>query len=82
MKIAPLIVSCVLLVTTPLFARPKSDLLIMNNGDHLTCEIKSLDASVLYVSLDYMNGTASLDWSKVRRVESKQLFLVKTEDGS
>jgi hypothetical protein len=48
----------------------------------LTCEIKSLDASVLYVSLDYMNGTASFDWSKVRRVESKQLFLVKTEDGS
>lgn len=82
MRIAPVTVSCVLLVTTPLFARDKSDLLIMNNGDHLTCEIKSLDASTLYVSLDYMTGTASLDWSKVRRVESKQLFLVKTEDGS
>jgi hypothetical protein len=82
MKIAPVAVSCVLLVTMPLFARDKSDLLIMNNGDHLTCEIKSLDSSILYVSLDYMTGTASLDWSKVRRVESKQLFLVKTEDGS
>jgi hypothetical protein len=82
MKIAAVTVICVLLATTPLFARDKSDLLIMNNGDRLTCEIKSLDASVLYVSLDYMNGTASLDWSKVRRVESKQLFLVKTEDGS
>lgn len=82
MKIAPVTVSCVLLATTPLFARDKSDLLIMNNGDRLTCEIKSLDASVLYVSLDYMNNTASLDWSKVRRVESKQLFLVKTENGS
>ncbi len=82
MKIALVTASCVLLVTTPLFARDKSDVLIMNNGDHLTCEIKSLDASTLYVSLDYMNGTASLDWSKVRRVESKQLFLVKTEDGS
>lgn len=81
-KIALVTVSCLLLVTTPLFARDKSDLLIMNNGDRLTCEIKSLDASVLYVSLDYVNGTASLDWSKVRRVESKQLFLVKTEDGS
>jgi hypothetical protein len=82
MRIAAVAFSCVLLVTTPLFARDKSDLLIMNNGDRLTCEIKSLDASVLYVSLDYMNGTASFDWSKVRRVESKQLFLVKTEDGS
>jgi hypothetical protein len=82
MKIAAVTVSCVLLVTTSLFGRDKSDVLIMNNGDRLTCEIKSLDASVLYASLDYMNGTASLDWSKVRRVESKQLFLVKTQDGS
>jgi hypothetical protein len=82
MKIAPVAVSCLLLAATPLFAREKSDLLIMNNGDHLTCEIVSLDASVLYVNLDYMKGTASLDWSKVRRVESRQLFLVKTEDGS
>jgi Protein of unknown function, DUF481 len=82
MKIAPLAVSCLLLVTMPLFARDKSDVLIMNNGDHLTCEIKSLDASVLYVSLDYVSGTVSFDWSKVRRVESKQLFMVKTEDGS
>jgi hypothetical protein len=82
MKIASVTVSCVLLAATPLFAREKSDLLIMNNGDHLSCEIVSLDASVLYVNLDYMKGTASLDWSKVRRVESKQLFLVKTEDGS
>ena len=54
----------------------------MNNGDHLTCEIKGLDASVLYVSFDYIQGTTSVDWSKVRHVESKQLFLVKTEDGS
>src|SRR5690242_12833602 len=82
MKIVLLTFYCVLFAATPLFARDKSDLLIMNNGDRLTCEIKSLDASVLYVSLDYMNNTASLDWSKVRRVESKQLFLVKTEDGS
>jgi hypothetical protein len=81
MKIPGVIVFCALVVM-PLFARDKSDVLIMNNGDHLTCEIKGLDASVLYVSFDYINGTASVDWSKVRHVESKQLFIVKTEDGS
>ena len=82
MKIPAVIVSCALLVATPLFARDKSDVLVMNNGDHLTCEIKGLDASVLYVSFDYIQGTTSVDWSKVRHLESKQLFLVKTQDGS
>src|SRR5271165_1768564 len=82
MKLPAAILSCVLLVATPLFARDKSDVLVMNNGDRVTCEIKGLSASVLYVSIDYIDGTASVDWSKVRHVESKQLFIVKTEDGS
>lgn len=81
MKIAT-IGALVLVVATPLFARDKSDVLIMNNGDRLTCEIKGLNASILYVSLDYVQGTTSVDWSKVRRLESKQLFVVKTQDGS
>jgi hypothetical protein len=48
----------------------------------MTCEIKGLDAGVLYVSFDYISGTTSVDWSKVERIESKQLFIVKTQDGS
>src|SRR5271157_3170680 len=82
MKIPAVIFSCALLVAAPLFARDKTDVLIMSNGDRLRCEIKGLDASVLYVSFDYIKGTTQVDWAKVRYVESKQLFLVKTEDGS
>ena len=82
MKIPAALLSGALLVTTPLFARDKTDVLVMSNGDRVTCEIKGLDASVLYVSIDYINGTASVDWSKVRHVESTQLFIVKTTDGS
>jgi hypothetical protein len=37
---------------------------------------------VLYVSFDYIDGTSSVDWSKVASVESTQLFVVKTEEGS
>ena len=54
----------------------------MKNGDHMTCEVKGLDTGVLYVSFDYIDGTASVDWSKVARLESKQPFIVKTEDGT
>jgi Protein of unknown function, DUF481 len=71
-----------LLFAAPLLARESTDVIVMKNGDHLTGEVKGLDAGVLYVSMSYILGTSSLDWSKVARLESKQLFIVKTEDGS
>ena len=59
----------------------KTDVIVMKNGDRLTCEIKSLEGGVLYVSLDYVDGTIALEWSKVARLESTRLFIVKTESG-
>ena len=80
MKIAVL-AYCAFLFTVPLLARDKSDVLVMNNGDRLTCEIKGLEAGVLYVSFDYIKGTAEVDWLKVHHLESKQLFLVRSQQG-
>jgi putative salt-induced outer membrane protein YdiY len=71
----------VFLFTTFFHARDKTDVLVMTNGDRMTCEVKGLDAGVLYVSFDYIDGTASVDWSKVASLESKQLFVVKTQSG-
>ena len=71
----------VLIVAAPAFARDKTDVLVMKNGDHMTCEVKGLEAGVLYVSFDYIDGTASVDWTKVARLESGQLFVVKTVGG-
>lgn len=82
MSIRALILSFALLLTRPLFARDKTDVMVMKNGDRMTCQIKGLDAGVLYVSFDYIDGTSSVDWTKVARLESNQLFIVKTEDGS
>lgn len=82
MRIRTLILSFFLLLAPPLFARDKTDLLVMKNGDRMTCEVKGLDGGVLYVVFDYIDGTTSVDWSKVARLESKQLFLVKTQSGS
>jgi hypothetical protein len=82
MKIVSVLVLCALLWVVPIFARDKSDILVMNNGDRFTCEIKGLDAGTLYVSFDYIKGTTQVNWLKVHHIESKQLFLVKTQDGS
>jgi len=82
MHMRAVILGCLVLLTPPLFARESTDVIVMKNGDHLTGEIKGLNAGVLYVSMNYILGTSSLRWSEVVRLESKQLFLVKTEAGS
>ncbi len=81
MRVSSLIAFAMFLIASPLLARDKSDVLVMNNGDRFTCEIKGLDSGVLYIGLDYVQGTVQVDWSKVKRVESKQLFLVRMQDG-
>jgi hypothetical protein len=82
MNIRAVILCCHLLFVLPLLARESTDVLVMKNGDHLTCEIKGLNSGVLYVGLPYVIQTLSVDWSQVAHLESKQLFLVRTEDGA
>lgn len=77
-----LTIGFVLMLSIPSFARPATDVIVMKNGDRMTCEIKGLDAGVLSISLDYVDGTISVQWSKVKRLESKQQFIVATQDGS
>jgi len=82
MNVRAFILYSALFLAAPVFARDKTDVLVMKNGDHLTGEVKGLDGGVLYVSMDYILDTSSVQWSKVDHLESKQLFRVKTEDGS
>jgi hypothetical protein len=81
MKARTLVLWLAIFLAAPLAAREKSDVIIMKNGDRVTCEIKGLNANTLYISVDYILNTLSVDWSKVDHVESKQLFIVKTQDG-
>ena len=77
-----ILLGCLFLVTTPLFARTSTDVIVMKNGDHLTGEIKGLTTGILYVSMKYILGTSSMQWSEVARIESTQLFIVKNDDGT
>lgn len=60
----------------PAAPRQKTDIVYMNNGDKLTCEIKSLEQGQLSVKPDYTMSTIVLDWTKVDRLESSQLFVI------
>ena len=68
--------------TILLFGREKSDVIVMKNGDRITCEVKNIDSGSVYASVDYIDGTITIEWSKVARIDSKQPFIVRTQDGS
>jgi hypothetical protein len=76
-----ILASALILASSPAMG-PKTDLLVFANGDEMTCEIKSLSAGALYVGVDYVSGTISIEWAKVVRLQSPQLFIIKTNDGS
>ncbi len=75
--ICPWLVALALFVSGPAMAA-KTDLVYLNNGDRITCEIKSLDFGQLRVSTDSM-GTLYIEWTDIDHlVSSQSLQLEKT----
>jgi len=58
----------------------KTDVIVLMNGDRVTCEIQSLDSGLLAVKTDDM-GTIRIEWDKVRSVSSSRTFEVETSGG-
>ena len=71
-----------LLSSQPLAARPSTDIIRFKNGDVWTCEIKKFFQGYLYVGLDYVDGTISVDWKKIASIESSQMFVVRDSTGT
>ena len=71
-----------LTMTVSALAGEKTDVVVMKNGDRMTCEIKGLRSGILYISVDYIIGTLSLEWEQIVRIESGRTFLLRTESGS
>src|SRR6185503_10714929 len=46
----------------------KNDVVLMNNGDHNTGEIKKMEFGVLYLKSDLAADTLKLDWQEVSHV--------------
>ena len=65
----------------PARAAPKTDVIVLVNGDHITGEIKSLEYNRLKVSTDHM-GTVYIEWDKIARVQTDQFLLLERADGS
>lgn len=64
----------------PLAAAPKTDVVVLRNGDHITGEVKSLQYNQLKFSTDSM-GTLYIEWDKIASIESSQYLLLEGTDG-
>ncbi len=67
-------------VAVPARGAPKTDVIVMINGDHLTGEIKSLEHNRLKLSTSHM-GTIYIEWDKIARVQTNQYLLMERSDG-
>jgi len=68
-------------VSVPMMAKRNDDVVIMKNGDRITCEIKRLENGVLYVYPPYVLAEYGVDWAQVERVESKDTYTVALTSG-
>jgi len=62
------------------WSRPKTDVVILDNGDRITCEMKKLQRGKLTISTD-ASGTISVKWSRVVGLQSTFLYQIVLEDG-
>jgi len=77
------ILSLFLLSSLPLkaWSAPKTDIIIFNNGDRLTGEIKSLERGRLNFNTD-ATGTIAIEWDKISKIVSNQYIQVETDEGT
>jgi len=59
----------------------RTDVVAVENGDRITCEIKELDRGLLRLKTDYMD-TVYVEWIHVKSVQSKTTFEVELTDGT
>jgi hypothetical protein len=61
-------------------ADPKTDVVVLKNGDQVTCEIRRLTRGKLRVKTDDM-GTVDIEWDKVESLTAKGLFEIEDLGG-
>jgi hypothetical protein len=61
-------------------AAQKTDVVMLINGDHITCEVKRLSRGQLEAKTDDA-GTLQIEWTKIASVTAKLQFDVGTTDG-
>jgi putative salt-induced outer membrane protein YdiY len=78
---ATLIVALLPFLSVPAQAK-RNDVVVMNNGDHFTGEVKRLQNGLLYLETDYVSGSIGLDWNQVQSVQSTAAYRIVLNNGT
>ena len=62
-------------------AAKRKDVVVMNNGDHITGEVKRLENGLLFVETPYVSGNIQLDWNQVQSVSSTATYRITLNNG-
>ena len=62
-------------------ANGQKDSLVMNNGDIMVGEIKSMDKGILFIETPYSDKDFNVKWIEIKEVYSTTRFLVTLQDG-
>jgi len=70
-----------ILLTIPLISFTQNDSLLLNNGNVIVGEIKSMDRGVLQIETPYSDSDFKIEWDKIKEIKAKQRFLISISDG-
>ncbi len=79
--------SCVLLLASlltcicPSAQAKRKDVVVMNNGDHFTGQVKRLEKGLLFVETEYVSGNIGLDWNQVQSVQTTATYRIVLNNG-
>jgi putative salt-induced outer membrane protein YdiY len=76
-----LVLASLVVCPSTVSAAPKTDVVVMTNGDKITGEIKSLEYNRLKLSTYHM-GTIYIEWDKIASLQSDQYLLLERTDGT
>ncbi|MGB5848652.1 MAG: DUF481 domain-containing protein, partial [Ignavibacteriaceae bacterium] len=74
------VIILLLLVLSSTTVAQRTDIIIMNNGDYITGEIKKMQYNLVTFKTDDA-GTLNIKWDKIRHLISKDIFEVDLVDG-
>jgi Protein of unknown function, DUF481 len=76
----PIFTLCLLILLNNSLFGQKTDVVILNNGDIITGEVKYLKVGILTYKTDNME-TVSIQWNKIKSISTKNFFEVEVADG-
>ncbi len=81
LRVTLLFLAALGLLFSDAIAGEKTDLVFLNNGDRITCEIQQLDRGILKVKTDNI-GTVNVEWEDVDSLTSVHQFRVEESSGT